>query len=255
MSPPYRTALVTGASSGIGRQLALRLAQKGAHVVAIARRREELFALAEEAKATSATGRIEPLVLDVSDCAATVAAVRAADERLGGLDLVVANAGVGARPGVPSWSWEAMADACHINFCGGAATLTAALPAMVARRRGHLVGISSLSSFGSLPQAESYCSPKAGLSMLLDCLRLDLKASGIAVTAVHLGFVRTPMLARSTHPMPQLKEIDTTVEVILARLKKRPAAIDYPQPLAFLTRMFIRIPRRLRDYLLTRKTY
>lgn len=246
----YRTALVTGASSGIGRALALRLAQAGTQVVAVARRRDELLRLADEAAAGG--GRIEPLVLDVSDCGATAAAVREADRRLDGLDLVIANAGVGARPGEPAWSWEAIAAACHTNYCGGAATLTAALPAMVERRRGHLVGISSLSSFGALPQAAAYCSPKAGLSMLLDCLRLDLRPFGVAVTAVHLGFVRTAMVARSTHPMPQLQEVGPTADVLLARLARRPAEINYPQPLAFGTRVFARIPRRLRDFLLLR---
>jgi short-subunit dehydrogenase len=244
----YRTALITGASSGIGRSLAQKLAGQGTYVVACARRDAELQSLVAEITAAHGPGRARALVLDVADPQATLAAVRQVDAEVEGLDLVVANAGVGAPPEVPTWSWEAIGAACQINFVGAAATLTAALPGMVARRRGHLVGISSLASFGALPGAAAYCAPKAGLSMLLDCLRLDLKASGVAATAIHVGFVRTPMLDHAKHPLPQLLEVDAAVAAMLRRLPARPAEINLPQPLAFSTRLFARLPRALRDW-------
>lgn len=244
----YRTALVTGASSGIGRSLARKLAQQGTHVVACARRQAELASLVAEI--TAAGGQADPLVLDVADSEATQVAVQAQDARLGGLDLVIANAGVGADPAVPAWSWEAIGAACQINFVGAAATLTAALPQMVARGRGHLVAVSSLASFGALPQAAAYCAPKAGLSMLIDCLRLDLHGTGVAATAIHVGFVRTAMLANATHPLPQLLEVDVAVEAMLRRLPARPAEINLPQPLALATRLAARLPRPLREPLL-----
>lgn len=246
----YRTALITGASSGIGRGLAKQLAGQGTHVVACARREAELNSLLAEIEAAHGPGRARAVVLDVADAQATLQAVRQADAALDGLDLVVANAGVGAPPEVPAWSWEALGAACQINFVGAAATLTAALPQMVARRRGHLVGISSLASFGALPGAAAYCAPKAGLSMLLDCLRLDLRRSGVAVTAIHVGFVRTPMLDHARHPLPQLLEVDAAVAAMLARLPARPAEINLPQPLAVATRLFGHLPRPLRDLVL-----
>jgi short-subunit dehydrogenase len=244
----YRTALITGASSGIGRSLAQKLAGQGTYVVACARRDAELQSLVAEITAAHGPGRARALVLDVADPQATLAAVRQVDTEVEGLDLVIANAGVGAPPEVPTWSWEAIGAACQINFVGAAATLTAALPGMVARRRGHLVGISSLASFGALPGAAAYCAPKAGLSMLLDCLRLDLKASGVAATAIHVGFVRTPMLAHAKHPLPQLLEVDAAAFTMLRRLPARPAEINLPQPLALTTRLFARLPRALRDW-------
>lgn len=245
----YRTALITGASSGIGRGLCRALAESGTQVIACARRGGELDALIAEINAQPGWGRARALVLDVADTEATRAAVKQADADVGGLDLVVANAGVGAPPGVPTWSWEALGAACQINFVGAAATLTAALPQMVARRRGHLVGMSSLASFGALPGASAYCAPKAGLSMLLDCLRLDLRNSGVAVTAIHVGFVRTPMLDHAQHALPQLLSVDVAVAAMLARLPARPAEINLPQPLALGTRLFAGLPRALRDLL------
>jgi short-subunit dehydrogenase len=243
---PWRTALVTGASSGIGRRLAVKLAAGGVRVILAARRERELREAADEAGALA-----EPLALDVGDTDETVRVVRELDARLGGLDLVVANAGVGvADRAAPPWSWEAIGPACRVNFTGAAATLTAALPGMVARGRGHLVGVSSLASFGALPEAAAYCAPKAGLSMLLDCLRMDLATSGVAVTCVNLGFVETRMVAESTHRMPQLLTASEAVDRVLARLPGAPAVIDVPQPLALATRLFARLPRRLRHLVL-----
>ena len=121
----YRTALVTGASSGIGQALAERLAADGALVVLAARRAELLHAVADGIEGAGGRARVEPM--DVTDTTATVARIRALDAELGGFDLVVANAGVGMKhKGLPSYAWEAMAAACHLNFCGAAATSASA---------------------------------------------------------------------------------------------------------------------------------
>jgi NAD(P)-dependent dehydrogenase (short-subunit alcohol dehydrogenase family) len=117
----YRTALVTGASSGIGQALAERLAAAGTLVVMAARRADRLHVVADAIEADGGHARVE--AMDVSDTNATVARMRALDAELGGFDLVIANAGVGMKhKGLPSYAWEAMAGACHVNFCGAAAS-------------------------------------------------------------------------------------------------------------------------------------
>jgi NAD(P)-dependent dehydrogenase (short-subunit alcohol dehydrogenase family) len=246
----YRHALVTGASSGIGRALALELAAGGASVVLVARREPLLSALAEDIERAGGRALVE--VLDVSDADATARAIAAVDERVGGLDLVVACAGVGPALDEPSWSWRAIAAPLHVNLCGAAASLTGALPGMLERGRGHLVGVSSLASFGALPESAAYCTPKAGLSMLLACLRLDLEDKGIAVTAVHAGFVDTPMVAHRRSAMPQLLTAAEAARHIARALPARPARIDFPQPLAWAARLGARLPRPLHDALLRR---
>ena len=253
MRRTYRTALITGASRGIGRSLALQLARGGTLVVVCARGAAALEAVVAEIAA--AGGRARAVVLDVADCEETARRIRALDAELGGLDLIVANAGVGAGAGAEGedaawaqpYAWETVRAACHVNYCGGAATLTAVLPQMVARGRGHVVGISSISSYGALPGSAAYCSPKAGLSMLLACLRLDTAGTGVAVTAVHLGFVRTAMVAKSTHPMPLLLEPDDAARTILRRLPSGPARIDFPRPLHWLARALAALPEFLRE--------
>jgi short-subunit dehydrogenase len=222
--------LITGGSRGIGLGLARQYVRAGHAVTITGRDRDALDAAVAELRAT---GTAEGLQLDAGDVEATVKAVRALDARVGGLDVVIANAGVGADPskGAP-YAWEAIAQALHVNFTGAAATLTAVLPAMVERRRGHLVGISSLASYGALPNAVAYCAPKAGLNMLLDCLALDTRGTGVAVTTVKLGFVKTRMVAHATHPMPQLMEVDDAARRIVKALAVRPRVVTVPKLLA-----------------------
>ena len=248
---PYRTALVTGASSGIGRAVAARLARAGVLVVLSARREDRLRELADTIARDGGTARVQPL--DVADTDRTTGVIRALDAELGGLDLVIANAGVGVvGRGAARGTWESIAASCHVNFCGAAATLTAVLPQMIARRRGHLVGVSSIAAFGALPGRAGYCAPKAGLTMLLECLRLELRAAGVHVTAVHPGFVRTAMTERSRQWMPLLMEPDEAAEHIVRGLPAAPATIDFPRSLAFAARLGAHLPRALRDALLHR---
>jgi short-subunit dehydrogenase len=247
----WRNALVTGASSGIGRALARELATNGVPVMLAARRCEMLERVRAEIEARG--GRARVVQLDVADTERAVPALRALDQQVGGLDLVIANAGVGADPSAPAaYAWEAMRGALHTNLCGAAATLTAALPAMVARSRGHLVGIGSLASYGALPGAAAYCVPKAGLAMLLDCLRLDLVRSGVAVTHVRLGFVRTPMVEKSTHPMPQLLEADDVAMWVVRALRRRPREVVIPRTLAAATRVLAALPEAMREAIAAR---
>jgi short-subunit dehydrogenase len=240
--------VVTGASSGIGHALAERLAAAGTLVVLAARREPALRAVADGIARAGGTARVEPM--DVADTTATVARIRALDAELGGFDLVIANAGVGMKhKGRPSYSWEAMAGACHVNFCGAAATLTAALPQMVERKRGHVVGISSIASFTPIPGRGGYCAPKAGLSMLLECLRLELAGTGVHATAVHPGFVRTAMTAKSK-TLPFVMDPPAAAERILRALPAAPATIDFPWQLAAAARAGAALPRALRDVVL-----
>lgn len=248
----HRTALVTGASRGLGRAFSLALAERGFRVWLVARDGAALEDVARLVRDRG--GHAEPLVLDVEDAAKVVREVRAIDEASGGLDLVLANAGVGASrdgDGVP-YAWETMQHALVTNFVGAAATLTAALPAMVARGRGHLVATGSLASYGPLPGSAAYCAPKAGIDMLLDTLRLDLHGTGVAVTNLRLGFVRTRMVERSTHPMPQLLDPDDVARLVVARLEKRPREIVLPRALAAGARAFGALPASLRETLWAR---
>ena len=224
----YRTALITGASSGIGRALAKRIAGQGTELVICARRVAELESLAEEIR--TAGGRVHVRAVDVANTHAAAEAVRAADAEVHGLDLVIANAGVGGLTPTKSLTWESIEKMCLVNFSGAIATLTAVLPEMVKRRRGHIVGVSSLAAYKPLPDSAAYCASKRGLSMFLDAVRMDLRGTGVEVTTIHPGFVRTAMTAKNPFPMPFIVDLDEAVDLIVRKLPRAPAVIDFSAP-------------------------
>jgi short-subunit dehydrogenase len=243
-----RHALVTGASSGIGRGLALALAQRGAHVVVVARRRDRLDELVREIEA--AGGRGEALVLDVGDGDATFAAVRAVDARLP-LDFVVANAGTGGITPGKKLDWTRVKTILETNLVGAAATLSGALPGMVERGDGRVVAIASVAGFRGLPRFGAYSASKAGLITLCESLRIDLHGTGVSVTTVCPGYVQTEMLTPGkSHPF--VVSVDGAVATILKAADARDALCTFPAPIVAGMRAAQLMPRALYEFVATR---
>jgi len=171
-----KVALVTGAGTGIGAAVARRFATEGASLVVTGRRREPLAAVAEEAGARIVQG-------DVSDSAHVEEAVATAVGELGGLDVLVNNAGIGGR------NWKRVLD---VNLTGAHAMAKTALPHL-AERGGAIVNIASVSGFVAFAGGSAYTVSKAGLVMLTKNLALDYGPRGVRVNAVCPGWVRTEM--------------------------------------------------------------
>ncbi|MCS6798031.1 MAG: SDR family NAD(P)-dependent oxidoreductase [Myxococcota bacterium] len=230
-----RAAFLTGASSGIGEALARRLARDGWRLGLAARRVERLESLAAELRAGGVEVRVYPL--DVRRPDEVREALRRADADFGELDTVVANAGVGESVPASELTFDKIADTLAVNVTGAAATLLAILDRMVARGRGHLVGISSLAQYRGLPRGAAYCGSKAFLSTFLESLRIDLHGTGIDVTDVRPGFVRTPMTARHRHPMPFLVSVEEAAEIVARGVAERRPLVVFPAPLAAAVRI------------------
>jgi len=240
----YRTALVTGASSGLGRGLATWLARRGVLVYAAARRTTMLEALQREVGPS-----IIPLTLDVADADATHARVTALDAESGGLDLVVANAGVGERRATGADDWSHTLQLLKVNVLGAVATLSAATPGMASRKRGHLVGISSLASLLPLPRSANYCASKAFLDMWLDATRLDVARRGVSVTSIQPGFVKTELTqGHAPSELPFVLEADDAVERIGQAIARRDAVYAFPWQMATLARAARVLPRGTRAW-------
>lgn len=237
------TVLVTGASSGIGRALAIEYARRGAKVAVSARRAPELEALCREIAQTG--GKAVALPCDVADPAAVAEMVRAADRELGSLDMVIANAGVGKTRRTTRLAMEDVTSVVDVNVRGALATLVAAIPVALAHQRGHLVGVSSLAGRIALPNAGAYNASKAALSSFLETLRLDLGPLGIDVTDVQPGFVDTPIAAGAKHPRPMQWSAEKAARVIADRLERAPRVIAFPWPLDLLTRLARVLPHPL----------
>lgn len=182
------TAIVVGASSGIGEAVARHLAQAGWRVGLAARRQPELEALAREIR-NAIVARVD---LNAPD-EAREALGQLADE-LGDVDLWVLNAGIGE--GNPEFDWSLEEATIRVNALGFAAMADVAIHHCLARGRGHIVGVSSVARFLKRPEAVSYAATKAFVSVYLDGLRQLARRKGVGVTVTEAcpGFVRTAMM-------------------------------------------------------------
>ena len=245
----FATALVTGASSGIGRALATALARRGTKVYVAARREGLLTTLVQELRRDG--GRAETLVLDVSRADATEAQVRALDER-DPIDLVIANAGIGTTTPSKRTNWPAVRDVLTVNLTGAAATIYGVLPGMVTRGRGHVAAVSSLAGFRGLPKFSAYSASKAGLIAFLESLRVDLHGSGIGVTTICPGFVRTDINPEIMQKgVPFLVEPDEAARIILRAIDHNQAFCTFPLPTALGMRSLALLPRAAYEFLLS----
>jgi len=230
-----RTVLLTGASSGIGRALAVEYGRAGAKLALCARRLDELEATASLVR--GAGGEALSIPLDVCETDAVNEAVLRADRDLGGLDMVIANAGRGDTQHGARLTWGDVGPVLEVNARGAMATLVAAIPLFVAKRQGHLVGISSIAGIRGLPTSAAYSASKAALSTFLESLRIDLGPLGIRVTDVQPGFVATPINEAAKYPMPFRWPVDRAARHIVHRLRRGPGIIAFPWPLVLAARI------------------
>lgn len=185
-----RAVLITGASAGIGAALAMEFARRGC-ALAIAARRGERLAAMEPALRAAGAPEVLCLQLDVGDADAIAPAVRLAAERLGRLDLVIANAGVAHVTPAGKDRLAQVRETLGVNLVGAIATLEAALPILRAQGGGQLVGITSVAGVRGLPGFGAYSASKAGLHRYLQSVRAELRGTGIVVTELAPGFIDT----------------------------------------------------------------
>ena len=247
-----KVVLITGASSGIGRALATQLARKGAAVGLLARREDVLKQVAESIE--SGGGRALPLPADVTDAAAVREAARKLRQGFGPIDLLVANAGISVNTFVPDLCEKKIADLMNVNVIGVVNSVSAVLPDMINRGRGHLVGNSSLAAYRGLPKTAAYCASKAAVSSFLEAIRIDLRGSGVDVTIIHPGFVKTPLIEHIRRT-PYVMELDQAVKKIIRAIEKRKKRYSFPWQLATLARACKIMPTPMYDWFAERNSF
>lgn len=243
----WSTALITGASTGIGADLARNLARRGVRVALIARRRELLESLAGELGPGTVV-----VEADLTDPFRAKAAVEEAQGRLGRLDLVIANAGTGYNKAAPKLQVEHIVDVIRLNALGACATVTAAIPYLVQQGSGHLVGVTSLAGMRGLPASAAYSASKAAFSVFLESLRVDLWRAGISVTDVRPGFVATPLTAKNKFKMPFLMTSPEAAERIVRALERKKRVFAFPWPTALAMRFATLLPSFIYERLMSR---
>lgn len=241
-----RIALITGASSGIGREIALELARKRCHVALVARRKDKLDELAAECQALGVRTAVVPC--DVTDRTATLAAVAAVRESLGPIELLVANSGVGLPTNLEPMNWDEVDRMIRVNYLGVVYAIEGVLPEMLKRGSGHLAAVSSLAAYKGMPGESGYCSSKAAVCTFMEGLRIQLRSRGIYVTTICPGFVLTPMTEAHDFHMPFLLKADQAAQRIVRALERRKKVFDFPWPM----RMLMRFVSWLPDWILAR---
>jgi len=243
-----RVVLITGAGSGIGRQMALTLAGEGALVAALDLKPEGLATLVADLNGQ----RIATATGDVTDRNSLYPAVRELETRLGPIDLLIANAGIGAETGIDPYNAEGIEAQIRVNLIGVSNSIGAVLPGMIERKRGHLVAISSLASYRGLPKMAGYCASKAGVSSLMESLRVELQPIGIAVTTICPGWIRTPLTDNINVPHPFLMDPREAVNRILDAVRRRRTYFAFPGPTVRRVRLLRWLPARMSDWLVRR---
>jgi short-subunit dehydrogenase len=242
--------LITGAGSGLGRQLALLLAAEGQSIAALDLQPEPLAELEQELKRRDAA--CAWAVADVTDRSVLSAAVANLEQQLGPIDLLIPSAGIGIETSALSFSAEVFEKLVHINLIGVANSVAAVLSGMLSRKRGHLVGISSLASLGGLPLMAGYCASKAGLNAMMEALRIELKPHGIAVTTVCPGWIRTPMTTHLQEKIHNMMDVDAAAQQIIEAIRRKRALHVFPRSDARRLKFLRWLPTSWRDAVITR---
>jgi NAD(P)-dependent dehydrogenase (short-subunit alcohol dehydrogenase family) len=197
-----KVALITGGANGIGAEVARRLNAKGAKLVLTDLDAGQL----KDVAAGLGEDRVLTVVADVRELSAMQAAADMAVERFGGIDIVMANAGIGAFGSVLEIDPEAFKTVVDVNLMGVFYTVRAALPSVI-ERRGYVLVVSSLAAFAAAPGMASYDASKAGVEHFANSLRLELAYRGVDVGSAHMSWIDTPMVRES-------KELSTFQEML-----------------------------------------
>lgn len=246
MSFAHKVAVVTGASSGIGRGVALALASQGAKVGLIARRADRLREL--EVEIQRAGGTVAFAVADITQRERLAIAISELRNRLGPIELLVANAGLGLPDRVEPLSVDDIEAMMRVNYLGVIFAVEAVLPEMLARGAGHIAAVSSQGAYKGMPGSGGYCASKAAVSTFMESLRIELYGRGIAITTICPGFVRTEMTAENAFYMPGLLDADEAGRRIVRALEQRRKVFNFP----WQTTLLMKAVRWAPDWLINR---
>jgi short-subunit dehydrogenase len=219
---------VTGASSGLGRSLALQLANSGALVIASARNRQALDELAAQ------SANIRALPCDITDSTACVELGAQMAAISPHIDQAILNAGNCEYLDFPDPDWAAVRRVMEVNFFGTVNCVELVLPLLRAARKPHLVVVASQATAAPFPRAEAYGASKAALQYFCACLRLDLACEKIDVSVVNPGFVDTPLTRKNDFEMPFLMDVEQAAGRIIDKLGSRPRRYSFPLRLSLL---------------------
>ena len=223
-----KTILITGASSGLGEEMARQFAARGHDLALCARRVEKLEALKAEIAAAHPGCRVEVRALDVNDHDQVFAVFRAFREDFGSIDRVVVNAGLGKGAPLGTGRFDANRETAMTNFVGALAQTEAALEIFRDQNAGHLVMISSMSAMRGMPRTiTTYAATKADVAHLAEGVRADLMGTPIKVSVIYPGYIRSEMNERVKNA-PFMVSTEKGVAAIVEAVEKEKDSAHVP---------------------------
>jgi len=236
-----KTILITGASSGLGAEMARQFAARGHDLALCARRTEKLDALREEIAVSSPGTRVEVRALDVTDDDQVFEVFRAFRDDFGTLDRVVINAGLGKGAPLGTGRYDANRQTAMTNFVAALAQTEAAMEVFRAQDAGHLVMISSMSAVRGMPKTlTTYAATKVAVAHLAEGLRAELAGSPIKVTVLYPGYIRSEMNEKVAQSTPLMASTEKGVHAMVEAIEKEKDSAFVPAlpwaPLAVVMR-------------------
>jgi short-subunit dehydrogenase len=235
--------VITGTTSGIGAALALHYARPGTTLGLIGRRQEQLTTVAERCQTQGA--QVLPAPIDVRDEAAMRIYAGQFVAQAGGIDVVIANAGVGAPDDLASGRAAGHAWLFEVNVIGLLNTLLPFIPQMLQQQHGQLVAIASVGGFRALPGTTTYAATKMAVRALMEGYGWELRRYGITTTTINPGFVVSEMTARNQFFMPFLLQTDEAARRIARAIARQRRVYTFPWPMAIVARLLPYIPGAL----------
>ncbi|HET6167914.1 MAG TPA: SDR family oxidoreductase [Marmoricola sp.] len=216
-----KTILITGASSGLGAEMARQFAARGHDLALCARRTEKLEALRDEIHAAHPAVRVELRALDVTDDDQVFEVFRAFRSDFGTIDRVIINAGLGKGAPLGTGRYDANRETAMTNFVAALAQAEAAMEIFRAQNSGHLVMISSMSAVRGLPRTlTTYAATKAGVAHLAEGLRAELYGKPINVTVLYPGYIASEMNEKVEQSTPLMSSTEKGVRSMVAAIEK-----------------------------------
>lgn len=251
-TPKDGIAWVTGASSGIGRSVALDLAGDGYTVAATARTEEKLAELCAEAE--SLPGRIIAFAGDVTDEKAMADTVAAIEDQAGPIVLVVLNAGKYFATRGERLESINIVRTYEVNLFGLVYCLVPAVEHMRERGRGQIAIIGSVSGYFGWPSTAAYGSSKAALNNMAESLKYDFDRMNIRLQVINPGFVDTPLTAKNPYQMPALMDAEAAAERIVAALRTGGFQTDFPRRFTWFLKLLRACPQPVRFWFVNKVT-
>ena len=236
-----KTILVTGASTGIGKELAIALAKIECNLILIARRVELIYEYIDDLS-VEPKAKILQLKCDVSKKDEVGSAYKQIIDKFDKIDIAILNAGYSVRMSIQDYNSEAAEQIFGANVFGIIYWVEQLIPDYIKRKNGMIVGVSSLADSKGYSKSGFYSASKAAASIYLEGLRSELRNYNVKVLTVRPGFVRTPMTDKNEFKMPLLMEPEKAVEIILRGIKKEKRIIQFPWQLVWATRLIDFVP-------------